>query len=100
MDNDFIVEVKDVSTSVQLTINCAGSDIEINALMLINDDIDSILSDLKVPTNLKDTIASILFNEELSISKKRIEIRKLKRKGLDTRSVKIFLRLIEYMSEV
>ncbi len=100
MDNDFIIEVKDVPTSVQLTINCLGSDIEIDALMLINDDIDSILSDLKVPTNLKDTIASILFSEELSIQKKRVEIRKLKKKGLDSRSVKIFLRLIEYMSEV
>ena len=100
MDNDFIVEVKDFDTSKQLTINCAGTDIEIDALMLINDDIDSILSDLKVPTKLKDTIASILFNEELSISKKRIEIRKLKSQGLDKRSIKIFLRLIEYMSEV
>lgn len=100
MDNDFIVEIKDFSTYNQLTINCQGSDIEIDALMLINDDIDSILSDLKVPTKLKDTIATILYDQELSISKKRIGIRKLKKKGLDKRSIKIFLRLIEYMSEV
>ena len=100
MDNDFIIEIKDVSTSSQLTINCEGKDIEIDALMLINDDIDSILSDLKVPTKLKDIIANVLFDENLSISKKRIEIRKLKRRGLDSRSIKIFLRLIEYMSEV
>ena len=99
MDNDFVIEIKNVPTSAQLTVNCGGSDIEIDALMLINDDIDSILSDLKVPTNLKDTIASILFSE-LSPSKKRIEIRKLKKRGLDARSIKIFLRLIEYMSEV
>ena len=100
MDNDFVIEIKDVSTSHQLTINCQGSDIEIDALMLINDDIDSILSDLKVATKLKDTIANILFDEKLSISKKRIGIRKLKRLGLDARSIKIFLKLIEYMSEV
>ena len=99
MDTDFVIEVKNVSTLGQLTINCSGTDIEIDALMLINDDIDSILSDLKVPTNLKDTIASILFSD-LPVNKKRIEIRKLKRKGLDARSIKIFLRLIEYMSEV
>ena len=68
--------------------------------MLLNDDIDSILSDLKVPTRLKDIIASILYNKDTSISKKRIEIKKLKKKGLDKRSVKVFLRLIEYMSEV
>ena len=100
MENDFVIEVKDVDTTSQLTINCAGSDIEIDALMLINDDIDSILSDLKVPTNLKDIIAKVLFNENISISKKRIEIRKLKKQGLDSRSVKIFLKLLEYMSEV
>lgn len=100
LENDFVIEVKDVDNSSQLTINCAGSNIEIDALMLINDDIDSILSDLKVPTNLKDIIAKVLFSSELSISKKRIEIKKLKRKGLDSRSVKIFLRLLEYMSEV
>lgn len=100
MDTDFVIEVKEVLTNAQLTINCQGSDIEINALMLINDDIDSILSDLKVPTNLKDTIAHVLFTEDIPISKKRIEIRKLKRRGLDSRSIKIFLKLLEYMSEV
>ena len=100
MDNDFVIEIKDVDTSSQLTINCSGSDIEIDALMLINDDIDSILSDLKVPTKLKDTIATILFDDKLSPAKKRIGIRKLKKKGLDSRSIRIFLKLIEYMSEV
>ena len=34
---------------------------------------------------------------ELSLGKKRIAIKKLKRKGLDSRSVKVFLRLLEYM---
>ena len=100
MDTDFIVEIKDVDTATQLTINCKGSDIEIDALMLINDDIDSILSDLKVPTKLKDKIAIILYDKDLSVSKKRINIKKLKKQGLDKRSIKIFLRLIEYMSEV
>ena len=94
MDTDFVIEIKDVYTSVQLTINCQGSDIEIDALMLLNDDIDSILSDLKIPTKLKDEIANILYDKDLPFNKKRIEIKKLKRKGLDGRSVKIFLRLI------
>ena len=81
-------------------INCQGTDIEIDALMLLDNDIDSILSDLKVPTKLKDTIATILYNKDTSINKKRIEIKKLKKKGLDKRSIKVFLRLIEYMREV
>ena len=96
-DTDFIVYVNDISTSSQLVINCYGEDIEIDSLKLIKDDIDSILSDLKIYTVLKDDIAKIVFDEELSLGKKRIAIRKLKRKGLDSRSVKVFLRLLEYM---
>ena len=65
--------------------------------MLIKDDIEDILSDLKIETKLKDDLAKIVFNEELSTSEKRISVRKLKKKGLDRRSVKIFLRLLEYM---
>ena len=96
-DTDFIVYVNDISTSSQLVINCYGEDIEIDSLKLIKDDIDSILSDLKVYTVLKDDIAKIVFDENLSLGKKRIAIRKLKRKGLDSRSIKVFLRLLDYM---
>lgn len=100
MDSDFIIEVKDFQNSNQLMINCQGSDIEIDALMLINDDLDSILSDMEIPTKLKDNIASVLYDKDMPFNKKRIAIRKLKKKGLDKRSIKVFLRLIEYMSEV
>lgn len=96
-DSDFIVNIKNVSTSSQLVINCHGKDIEIDALMLIRDDIDSILSDLKIQTVLKDEIAKVIFDDKLNLSKKRIAIKKLKKKGLDPRSIKIFLRLLEYM---
>ena len=33
----------------------------------------------------------------MNLAKKRIAIHKLKKKGLDPRSVKAFLRLLEYM---
>ena len=66
----------------QLTINCKGKDIEIDAVRLINDDFDSILMDLMINTYLKEEIASIIFDSELPISKKRISLRKLKKKGL------------------
>ena len=100
MDTDFVIEVKNVPTNGQLTINCQGKDIEIDALMLLNDDIDSILSDMEAPTILKDPIAKILFSKDLPVNKKRIEIKKLKKRGLDKRSIKVFLRLLEYMNEV
>lgn len=96
-DSDFVIEVKDFPTKDQLVINCYGKDIEIDAVKLIKDDIDSIIYDLKIETDLKDNIASIIFDEQLDSSKKRIAIRKLKRNGLDKRSIKVFLKLLEYM---
>ena len=96
--NDFIVEVKNVPTIGQLTINCKGKDIEIDAVRLINDDIDSILMDLKIETYMKEEIAGIIFGE-LPINKKRIELRKLKNKGLSKEHVNLFLRLLEYINE-
>ena len=44
-DNDFIVDIKDVDTTKQLTVNCKGKDLEINAVRIINEDVNSILLD-------------------------------------------------------
>ena len=96
-EENFIVYIKNINTKSQLVINCYGEDIEIDSVKLIKDDIESILFDLRINTGIKDEIAAIVFNEELSLGKKRIAIKKLKKKGLDPRSIKIFLRLLEYM---
>ena len=98
--NDFIVFLKGIPTVGQLTVNCRGKDIEIDAVRVINDDVDSILMDLQINTYLKEDIAKIIFDETLSIQKKRIAIRKLKKKGLEKMHVKLFLKLLEYISEV
>jgi len=74
-----IVEVKNVPTIGQLTISCKGKDIEIDAARVINDDIRSILLDLQINTYLKEEIADIIFSS-LTVTKKRIEIRKLRKK--------------------
>ena len=97
--NDFVVLVKDVSTAKQLTINCMGKDIEIDAERIINDDIDSILSDLQIKTSLKENIAAILFSD-LDIKSKRIEIRKLRVKGLNGKYIRMFIKLLEYIAEI
>ncbi len=97
--NDFIVELKDIPTIGQVTITCKGKDIEIEAARLINDEVDSILMDLKINTYLKEEIAAIMFSKE-QISKKRIAIRKLKKKGLSKEYIGLFLKLLEYLSEV
>ena len=96
---DFIVEVKDVPTVGQLTVTCKGKDIEIDAVRIINEDIQRIISDLQIPTQMKEKIDEILFSD-YPIKKKRIEIRKLSRIGLDKKFVKMFLRLLEYINEI
>ncbi len=98
-DADFIVSVKNVPTTTQLTINCKGKDIEIDAVRLINEDINSIIGDAKIPTILKERIAGIMFSN-LEINKKRIEIRKLRRAGLRDIFVRMFIKLLEYVSEI
>ena len=97
--NDFIVELKGVPTIGQLTVNCKGKNIEIDAQRIINDDVKSILLDLKINTYLKEELADIMFGE-LPIGQKRIEIRKMKKKGLSKEYLNMFLKLLEYMAEV
>ena len=98
-DTDFVVEVNNVSTTEQLTINCKGKDIEIDAVRLINEDIDSIISDLQIKTSLKEELADIIFSE-MTIDKKRIEIKKLKKKGLDDKFIKMFRDLLKYTGQI
>ena len=94
-DTDFVVEVNNVNTNSQLTINCKGKNIEIDAVRLINEEIDSIITDLPIETKMKELLADILFSDK-SISKKRINLRKLKKKGLDSRFIKMLIRVLEY----
>ena len=76
-----------------------GKDIEIEAIRLINEDIQNILGDLQISTELKFKIDEVLFSD-LSIAKKRIEIRKLKNAGLERKYVLLFINLLEYIEEV
>jgi len=96
---DFVVEVKEVKTIGQLTINCKGKDIEIDAVRIINDDIQTIISDLQIPTELKEKIDDVLFGE-LPIKKKRIGIQKLRKVGLERKFIKLFLKLLEYINNI
>ena len=92
-ENDFVVEVNNVNTIGQLTLNCRGKDIEIDAVRLINEDIDSILMDLQIGTYLKEKLAGIIFSD-MTIKKKRIAIRKLRKDGLSREHMKLFLKLM------
>ena len=97
--NDFVVYIKDAPTVSQITINCKGQDIEIDAVRLINDDVKSILQDLRIETYIKEKIDAIMFSD-ISVQKKRIEIRKLRKKGLSREYMDLFLKLLQYIAEV
>ena len=97
--NDFIVEVSEVKSIGELVISCSGNNIEIDAVRIINDDIEDIISDLQIDTELKEQIDKVLFSD-LPIKKKRINLRKLGNKGLEKKFVKLFLKLLEYIEQV
>ena len=80
VEDDFIVEVSGVPTIGQLTINCKGKDIEIDAVRLINDDLESILVDLKINTYLKEEIDSGILLVKESVR----GIREIKTLGVKT----------------
>ena len=98
-DNNLIIKIPDADTSKNILIKCSGSDMEIDANHILNEDIDSIINDLKIQTNLKEKIAKIAFSD-LPINKKRIAIRKLEKEGLDHKFVLVFIKLYDYLAEV
>lgn len=97
--SNFIVEVENIDILGQLTINCKGADIEIDAVRIINEDIDSILSDLQIETIMKEKISDIIFSNN-EIKDKRIALRKLKKQGLDKTFIQLFIKLLEYIGQI
>lgn len=99
-ENDFIVELENISTVGQLTINCKGKDIEIDAVHVVNEDVDEILSDLQIETKLKEKIAEILFNDKYTYREKRMLIMKLKKYNLDKSFINLFKKILEYIQDI
>lgn len=98
---DFIVELKDIPTTEQLTINCKGKDIEIDAIRIVLEDVEEIISDLPLKTSQKDQIFNLLIDKSLSKDKKRIEFRKLSKgkDGFEKKYLQLFLQLLEYIDQ-
>ncbi len=97
--NDLVIELKDVNTNSRLSIKCFGKDIESSNFRVLNDDIEGIISDLAIDTELKIAIDGIMFSN-LDVKRKRIEIRKLKKQGLQPRFINLFLKLLDYVASV
>ena len=48
---------------------------------------------------MKEQIDEVIFSE-IPMKKKRIAVRKLRRKGLEQKFVRLFLKLLEYIEQV
>ncbi len=101
-DTDLVIEVKDIPTNEQFTVICSGQDLEVEASRIINDDITEIISDLPIKTVVKQRIDNIMFSSELTLKKKRIEIRKLAngKDYIERKYIQLLLKLLEYIYEV
>lgn len=97
--NDFIVSVKHIDTTKELIVRVSGQKIDIDSMQLINEDLDSIINDLKIKTSLKEEVAKIVFSN-LPVNKKRIEIKKLRAKGLDSTFAKMLVNIYTYLEEL
>lgn len=97
--DDFIIEVNNLIVGRDLEINIKGEDSFVSSVRYINEEIKDILYDLQLETELKEKIDEVLFSD-LEIRKKRIKLKKLKRKGLDSKYIKIFINLLEYIEKI
>jgi hypothetical protein len=98
-NNDLVILINNALSLTEISINVLGDNLEVVATDIINEDIADILEDLEIDTSLKDKIDLILFSD-MSIRKKRIGIRKLKRKGLEPKFITMFISLLEYIEKV
>ena len=93
-DADYVIELHNISTNNQISISCIGNNMMVDNLMIINDEIDQIISDLPLNTVDKENINKIMFSD-LAINKKRIKIKQLK---IEKLYIKLFIKLLEYVS--
>ena len=98
-DTDFVIEFDDVPSDGRIFVYCKGKDIEIDASRVINDDLESIITDLPIATELKNELDTIVFSDD-AIKDKRIKIRKLKSKGLSTIYIRMFIKLFDYIQGI
>ena len=97
--DDFIISVENFIVGRDLEINIKGNETIVSSITYINEEIKDILYDLQIETTLKEKLDEILFSD-LEVRKKRIKLRKLKKKGLDTKYIKIFINLLEYVEKI
>ena len=94
--NDLLVKLNNINISEPLEVNIFGKNIEIETVTVINEEIEGILDDLEINTILKEKIDDIIFSD-LSVKKKRIGLRKLKKDNLEPKFINMFIGLLEFI---
>ncbi|MBQ8219288.1 MAG: DUF5110 domain-containing protein [Bacilli bacterium] len=92
--NDLIIKLQDINVYEPIEVNIIGNNIEIETVSVINEEIEQILEDLEINTILKEKIDDIIFSN-LPMNKKRVELRKLKKQGLEPKYINMFIGLLE-----
>ena len=95
--NDLLVKLSNINSYAKVEVNIFGTNIEIETISVINEEIEGILDDLEINTFLKEQIDAIIFTDE-PINKKRIAIRKLKKDGLEPKFINMFIGLLEFIT--
>ena len=94
--NDLIVRINDINAYEKVEVNIIGTNLEIETISVINEEISGILDDLEINTILKEQIDAIIFSD-LPIKKKRIALKKLKKYGLLPKFINMFTGLLEFI---
>ena len=95
-NKDLVVKLDNISLYSKLEVNIIGTNLEIEIENVINEEIEGILFDLEVNTILKNKIDSIIFSD-LSIKKKRIGLRKLRKDKLEPKYINMFIGLLDFI---
>lgn len=96
--NDLLLELKDINVYEPLEVLLLGNNLEIENISVINKEIEGILDDLEIETMIKESVDEIIFSD-LSINKKRIGLRKLRRQGLEPKYINMFISLLEFINQ-
>ena len=92
------MEQPDYCLSKTIELNIIGQNLEIEIENVINEEIEGILYDLEINTILKYKIDDIIFSD-LTIKKKRIELRKLKKDKLEPKYINMFIGLLDFIEK-
>lgn len=93
---DLIIKLENINIYTKVEVEIIGKNLEIEVENVINEEIEGILYDLEINTILKYKIDNIIFSD-MSIKKKRIELRKLKRDKLEPKYINMFIGLLEFI---